>query len=110
MMNVHKHPDGFLVRVQRGGVLRQKFIAGHSERSLRKAEQLATAYRSMSKVKPGLNKVARSNTGVVGVSRSKDGGFQVSLGKGRNRSARTLEQAIAMRQAFERGEPEQQRA
>jgi hypothetical protein len=110
MANVHRHPDGFLVRVQRGGVLRQKFIAGHSERSQRKAEQLATAYRSMSKDKAGLQKVARSNTGIVGISQSKDGGFQVSLGKGRNRSAKTLDEAIAIRRAFEQGELAERRA
>ena len=61
--NISHHVDGYLVRVQRSGVLFQAFIAGHTPEALARA----VAVRDRFLARAG-HRAARSNTGIPGVS------------------------------------------
>ena len=67
--NICHHPDGYLVRVRRGGVIYQAFVAGHSPAALIEAvarrDRFVAIYGTVTEHRQGR---VFSNTGICGVS------------------------------------------
>jgi hypothetical protein len=67
--NICVHPDGYLVRLQRGALLYQAFVAGHDAGALLKALWLRERfYKICGPQRPRTARHARSNTDVVGIT------------------------------------------
>ncbi len=105
-LHVSEHPDGYLVRVRRGGHVHQAFVSGHSTKAQREAARKAAELRRLHPLQPApLKRDA--------VSESADR-FQVSYvdehGQRRNKTfhfnrstkAAVRAKALAFRRAYER--------
>ena len=105
MGNVSEHPDGFLVRVSRDGVIHQRFVAGRSDRARQRADMLAAALRAKHP-----RRAQRSVTFSEGVDRIQVGWYDDASGKRKGRSFRfrpetrdaVRERALAFRRECER--------
>lgn len=68
--NISAHPDGLLIRVQRGEVLFQAFVPASAPAALEDALRLRDKFLKLAGPKARRRLKAKSNTGILGISES----------------------------------------